>query len=127
MKRCEYCAKEIDYSKMYCCKACEDNANDYYRKRLKSRIPMNITYIAGTIIMALGIFFSPIFTFWALLAIAASGIAMGVATILLPCPTGEMIKKHKMIKAQSRLKIFGAILVAFGTAALAMAIVQLFI
>lgn len=125
MKKCQYCAKEIDYSQMYCSAECEQKANDYYRNRHKFRIPLNIIYIAGTAIFALGVFFSPIFTFWGLLGVAVGAISTGVITILQPYPTEEMIKKHKMEKAQRIFKICGIIITAVGVAALIMAIVKL--
>ena len=127
MKKCHYCAKEIDYSEMYCSADCEEKANAYYRKRLKCRIPANIIYIAGTALFALGVFFSPIFTFWGLLGVAVGGISTGVTTILLPSPTEEMIKKHKMVKAQKIFKICGTIITSVGVIALIMAIVKLFV
>lgn len=86
---------------------------------------MNIVYISGTAIFALGVFFSPIFTFWGLLGMAAGAISTGVATIILPSPTEEMIKKHKMLKAQKIFKICGGVIAAVGVAALIMAIVKL--
>lgn len=125
MKKCNYCGKEIDYSKMHCSEICEDKANAYYRNRLKWRIPVNIIYIAGTALFALGVFFSPIFTFWGLLGVAVGGISTGLVTILLPTPTEDMIKKHKMAKAQMIFKICGLVIAAVGVAALIMAIVKL--
>lgn len=125
MKKCHYCGKEIDYSEMYCSKDCESNANAYYRNRQKWRIPVNIIYIAGTALFALGVFFSPIFTFWGLLGVAVGGISTGVVTMLLPYPTEEMIKKHKMAKAQKIFRICGLIIATVGVAALIMAIVKL--
>lgn len=126
MKQCHYCGNEIDYSEMYCSSLCEEKANEYYRKRLRCRIPANIIYIAGTALFALGVFFSPIFTFWGLLGVAAGAISTGVTTILLPYPTEEMIKKHKMVKAQKIFKICGLVITAVGVAALIMAVVNLF-
>ncbi len=127
MKKCQYCAKEIDYSKMYCSKECEEKASAYYRTRHKWRIPVNITYIASIALIFLGLIFSPtIFSFWGLLGVAVGSISGGVTTILIPSPTEEMIKKHKMVKAQKIFKICGAVMAAVGVAALIMAIVKLF-
>lgn len=126
MKKCHYCGKEIDYSKMYCSNTCEDNANAYYRNRHKWRIPVNVVYIAGTALFALGVFFCTVFPFWGLLSMAVGGISTGVVTILLPYPTEEMIKKHKMVKAQKIFRIFGGIIAAVGVAALVMAVIKLF-
>ena len=125
MKKCHYCGKDIDYSLMYCSDECENKANVYHLNRQKWRIPVNIVYIAGTILFALGVFFSPLFTFWGLLGVAVGGMSTGAVTIALPSPTEEMIRKHKMVKAQKIFKIFGGIIAAVGVAALILAIVKL--
>lgn len=127
MKKCQYCAKEIDYSEMYCSKECEEKSNAYYRIRHKWRIPVNVTYIVSVALIFLGLIFSPtIFSFWGLLGVAVGSICGGVTTILIPSPTEEMIKKHKMVKAQQIFKICGGVMAAVGVAALIMAIVKLF-
>lgn len=125
MKKCYYCGKEIDYSKMYCSSSCEEKANAYHRTRQKWRIPVNILYITGTALFALGVFFSPIFTFWGLLGVAVGGISTGTLTMLLPTPTEDMINKNKMKKAQNIFRICGGVIAAVGVAALIMAIVVL--
>lgn len=128
MKKCHYCAKEIEYSEMYCSKQCEEKANGYYRVRHKWRIPVNIIYIISIALIFIGLIFSPtIFSFWGLLGVATGSICGGVTTILIPSPTEEMIKKHKMVKAQKIFKICGACMAAFGVAALILAITKLFI
>lgn len=124
MKKCHYCAKEIDYSEMYCSKKCEEKANAYYRTRQNWRVFINIIYIVGTILFALGVFFSPIFTFWALFGVAAGAVSTGVTTVIFPFPTEDMINRHKMLKAQKIFKICGSIITAVGVAALILAIVK---
>ena len=127
MKKCHYCSKEIDYSEMYCSKECEEKANDYYRKRHNWRVLMNITYIVSFGLVFVGLIFTPtLFAFWGLLGVAVGCICSGVATMILPSPTEEMIKKHKMLKAQRIFIICGAVITAAGVAALIMAFVKLF-
>lgn len=126
MKKCHYCSKEIDYSEMYCSKECEEKANDYYRKRHNWRVLMNITYIVSFGLVFVGLIFTPtMFAFWGLLGVSVGCICSGVATMLLPSPTEEMIKKHKMLKAQRIFIICGAVITAAGVAALIMAFVKL--
>lgn len=126
MKKCHYCSKEIDYSEMYCSKECEEKSNDFYRKRHNWRILMNTVYIISFGLVFVGLIFTPtMFGFWGLLGVSAGCICSGVATILLPSPTEEMIKKHKMLKAQRIFVICGAVIAAAGVAALIMAFVRL--
>ena len=126
MKKCHYCSKEIDYSEMYCSKECEEKANDYYRKRHNWRVLMNITYIVSFGLVFVGLIFTPtMFAFWGLLGVSVGCICSGVATMLLPSPTEEMIKKHKMLKAQRIFIICGAVITAAGVAALIMAFIKL--
>lgn len=126
MKKCHYCSKEIDYSEMYCSKECEEKANDYYRKRHNWRVLMNITYIVSFGLVFVGLIFTPtMFAFWGLLGVSVGCICSGVATMLLPSPTEEMIKKHKMLKAQRIFIICGAVIAVAGVAALIMAFVKL--
>ena len=127
MKKCQYCAKEIDYSQMYCSKECEDKANAYYRNRHKWRIPVNVTYIISVALIFIGLIFSPtMFSKWGLLGVAVGCICGGVATILVPSPTEEMIKKNKMAKAQMIFKICGGVMDLVGVAALVMSIIKFF-
>lgn len=125
MKKCHYCAKEIDYSEMYCSKECEEKAKKYYDNIYKRRTIINIIYIAGSIIFALGVFLSPIFTFWALFGMAAGAISTGIVTILHPYPTEEMIKKHQMKKAQKNITICGIVITSVGVIAFILGIIQL--
>ncbi len=127
MKKCHYCAKEIEYSEMYCSKECEDKANAYYRNRHKWRIPVNITYIISFALVFIGLIFSPtMFSQWGLLGVAAGSICGGVTTILIPSPTEEMIKKNKMVKAQKIFKICGLVIAAVGVCALVMSLIKFF-
>lgn len=127
MKQCYYCGKEIDYNEMYCSKDCENKANAYYRNRHKWHIPVNVTYIISVALIFIGLIFSPtMFSQWGLLGVAVGCICGGITTLILPSPTEEMIKKHKMVKAQKIFKICGIIMIGFGIAALVMSLIKFF-
>ena len=117
MKKCAYCAKEISYSEMYCCEECEKLANEYYRLRMEHRTPLNIAYIGGSILMGIGIFVYAFAPAVGAFMVAVSGLLMGLITIFIPTPSEGMVYKNKLKKAMDRIKIFGVILTAMGTAA----------
>ena len=125
MKKCPYCAKEIDYSEMYCSKDCEKKSEEYYKQRLNWRILINTIYIISIALIGIGVLFSPtIFSQWGFLGIAVGAISAGVSTIILPTPTDEMIKKHKMVKAQNHMRIYGYVFVAVGVISLITSIIK---
>lgn len=127
MKKCHYCAKEIDYSEMYCSKDCEEKANAYYRNRHNWRVLVNVTYIVSVALIFIGLIFSPtMFSKWGLSGLATGCILGGVTTIIVPSPTEEMIKKYKMLKAQRNFKICGLVMVAVGIGALVLALIRFF-
>lgn len=125
MKKCQYCAKEIDYSEMYCSKECEEKSNAYYKNRHNWRVPVNVTYIICVGLILLGLLFSPtMFSKWGLLGLGVGSFLGGIVTILIPSPTEDMIKKHKMVKAQMIFRICGLIMAVVGVVALMMSLFQ---
>lgn len=121
MKQCNFCAKEISYNDMYCCKECEDSYNAFFSTRAKMQKLLSLFNILGTCLIGVGIFVVALQNFVGLLMIGIGGVAVGGITLLLPTPTDNMIKKHKLNKAVKTVRIFGIILVAFGIAALVLA------
>ncbi|MBQ8000254.1 MAG: hypothetical protein IJ298_03445 [Ruminococcus sp.] len=121
MKKCEYCAKEISYHDMYCCEKCKESAEAYYTKRTRLQKIISVLNILGTCLIAVGIFVFAMQNFIGAMMMAVGGLAVGSVTLLLPCPTDNMIKKHKMEKAVKLVRIFGAFLLVFGCAALVLA------
>lgn len=130
MKKCHYCAKEIDYSEMYCSAECEEKANKYFRTRQNVRIVVNITYVVCILLIAVGIIFTPstyeLPAIFGIAGVATGGIVSGIITLLLPSPTDDMIRKHKMQKAQNIFRIYGIVLLAVGVAALVITFVRIF-
>lgn len=125
MKKCPYCAKEIEYSEMYCSQECEVKSEEYYKLRLNWRILMNTIYIISIALIGVGVLFSPtIFSKWGFLGIAVGATAAGVATLIMPTPTDEMIKKHKMKKAQNHMRIYGAVFIVIGVISLITSIIK---
>ncbi len=125
MKKCEYCAKEISYHDMYCCESCQKNAEEYYAKRTRLQKLISAVNIIGTCLIGVGIFVFALQNFIGAMMMAVGGLSVGILSLLLPCPTDNMIKKNKMEKAIKFVRIFGIILVLFGCAALVLAILRM--
>ncbi|MBE6737932.1 MAG: DUF2116 family Zn-ribbon domain-containing protein [Ruminococcus sp.] len=125
MKTCEYCAKEISYHEMYCSDACEQKHNTYFRKRTKFQKVISIINILGTFSIAIGIFLYALQNLVGSMMIACGALAIGVLTSLLPAPTDNMIKKHKLQKAVKLTRYFGFVLLAIGIGALIFALTKI--
>ncbi len=123
MKRCEYCAKEIGYHDLYCCAECEEKAAEYFTKRSKLQSLISAINIIGTCMIAIGIFLFAITNIVGGLLMAAGSFSVGIMTLLLPCPTDNMIKKSKLKKAMGFVRLFSLVLFAFGIGALVMALI----
>lgn len=125
MKKCEYCAKEISYHDMYCSESCQKSSEEYYAKRTRLQKLISAVNIAGTCLIAVGIFVFALQNFVGAMMMAVGGLSVGLLTLLLPCPTDNMIKKNKMEKAIKLVRIFGILLILFGCAALVLAILRM--
>ncbi|MBQ2943430.1 MAG: hypothetical protein IJD93_01840 [Ruminococcus sp.] len=123
MKKCEYCAKEISYHDLYCCEDCENKATEYFAKRAKLQALISAVNIVGTCIIAVGIFLFAITNLVGALLMATGSLSVGIMTLLLPCPTDNMIKKNKLKKAMSFVRLFSIVLFAFGIGALIVALI----
>lgn len=121
MKKCNFCAKEISYHEMFCSKDCEASYNKYFAKRAKLQKLLSTSNILGTCLIAVSIFVIPLQNFVGLLMMAIGGFAVGLVTLLLPTPTDNMVKKHKLQKAINIVKVLGIILIVFGLCALILA------
>lgn len=123
MKQCEYCAKEISYHDLYCCEDCENKATEYFAKRAKLQGLISAVNIGGTCMIAIGIFLFAINNIVGALLMAIGALSVGLMTLLLPCPTDNMIKKRKLKKAMAFVRIFSIVLFAFGIGALIVALI----
>lgn len=121
MKRCEYCAKEISYHEMYCCEECEKSTTEYFTKRAKLQKLISVSNILGTCLIGVGIFVFAMQNFAGAMMVATGAFIVGLLTLLIPCPTDNMISKNKLQKAVKNVRIFGIILLVFACAALVFA------
>lgn len=126
MKKCEYCAKEISYHEIYCCKECEEKSQKYYDIRVKLQKLMSILNIAGTLLIAFGIFATPLHDFAGPLIMAGGGLTVGILTLILPTPPVNFTEKYKIKKSVNIVRIFGIILIVFGLACLGAGLFKIF-
>ncbi len=125
MKKCDYCAKEISYDKMYCSDECEKLCNSYYSKRSNLQKLLSTANIIGTCLIAVGIFVYALNNLVGALMMAVGGFCVGLITVLLPTPTDNMIKKNKLHKAIKFTRIMGIVLLCFGAVCLVWALLKI--
>ena len=114
MKQCEYCGKEISYHEMYCCDACQDEANRFYELRHKFQKPYSV--INGIFVIAIGIciFLYSFLRDAGAIGGASSLMILGAMYFFLPFPPEIMIHKYKLKKAIKITKIIASIIFALG-------------
>lgn len=125
MKKCEYCAKEISYNEMYCSASCEELTNTFFKKRTKFQKLISAVNILGTSLIAVGIFLYAMINFVGAFMIGAGGLSLGIVNLCLPIPTENFIKKHKLKKACSLVRIIGGLLLILGIAGIVLGIFRL--
>ena len=99
MKKCAYCAKEIDYSEMYCSDECQAVANAFYDMRSKNQKAFSV--LNGICVLGIGVCFF-LYAFLPDVAVIAGGsltLVLGAMYFLLPFPADVMIEKYKLKKA----------------------------
>ena len=118
MKRCAYCAKEIDYHEMYCCEECQQSANDFYDMQSKNQRAFSA--INGICVLGIGIciFLYAFLPSVALIAGSACMIVLGLMYLLLPFPADVMIEKYRLKKALFLTRCIAAALFVIGAAVL---------
>lgn len=120
MKKCAYCAKEIDYHSLYCSDECQTGANAFYDMRNKHQKLFSV--INGVCVLGIGVFIF-LYAFIpgiAAIAGAACMLILGAMYLLLPFPADVMIEKYKLKKALFITRCIAGVLLALGAAVLAL-------
>lgn len=125
MKKCEYCAKEISYNEMYCSQKCEELSVAFYNKSAKLQKLISAVNILGTTLIAVGIFLYAMINCVGAFMIGTGGLSLGIVNLCIPIPTDNLIKKHKLSKACTLVRIIGIILLVFGIAGIVLGIIRL--
>ncbi|MED9970667.1 MAG: hypothetical protein UFA98_11810 [Ruminococcus sp.] len=107
MKKCDFCAKEISYDKMYCCDECEKQTKLFYERSARFAKPFSMINIVCLFGIMGGMFIFPMSKpFGAGLSITCCAV-LGIMLLLLPFPTESMIKKFKVQKAVGITRLVG--------------------
>lgn len=109
MKKCDYCAKQIEYNEQYCCYECEKSANNFYKKEKRSEkivAVINLVTILGIIIS--GFIAIASFARTACLVCASSFITLGITYFVFPCAPENIIKQYKLKKSIKIIKIIAS-------------------
>ncbi len=97
MKQCDYCAKEIDYSRQYCCDDCEKKAQIFFNKGKRSEkivSVVNIIAFFGIIVGGLcGVIFNAKDGF---IVCAAMLLLLGILYLIFPFAPENIIHKYKI-------------------------------
>ena len=112
MKQCEYCAREIDYSKQYCCDECEKNAKIFFNKEKRSeKIVSAVNCIAFLGIMVSVIIAIAFMPKLGALCCAAFLFIIGIIFAIFPFAPESITKKYKIKKAVVLMRIFALLFV----------------
>ena len=126
MKKCGYCAKEIDYNEMFCCDECQRSVNEFHEMREKNQ--SFFSAVNGFCVLGIGvcIFLYSLLPDIAVIAGSACLMVLGGLYFLFPFPAEVMIEKYKLKKALFYTKIVAGVLLALGALAMILHLFGLF-
>lgn len=113
MKKCEYCAKELEsYHLMYCKDAnCETLALKFYERRNKFEKTFGIINITGVIAIMGGLIaamFTPVI---GNLIVSAALLLLGITAIILPFAPESFYKQYRIKKTTFLVRLVGGTLI----------------
>lgn len=113
MKKCEYCAKELDsYHLMYCKDTnCETLALKFYETRSKFEKLFGIINIIGVVAIMGGLIaamFTPVI---GNLIVSAALLLLGITAIILPFAPESFYKQYRIKKTTLLVRIIGGMLI----------------
>lgn len=114
MKRCDYCAKKISYSEMYCSTDCEKKALFSQNRTKRKRKVFSIFNFIGILAIMAGLFITMFNIPIGLWVAGVGSVELGILFIILPFPTEGMIQKHKIRKAEQLSRGLGIALLIIG-------------
>ena len=112
MKKCEYCAKELEsYHLMYCKDSdCEEKAIEFYQKRKKREKIFGIINIAAVIAIMVGLFLAMFVPVIGNIIVSAALVVLGTAVLIMPYAPENFYQKYRIQKTTKMVRIFGVLL-----------------
>ena len=112
MKKCEYCAKELEsYHFMYCKDSdCEEKAIEFYQKRKKREKIFGIINIAAVIAIMVGLFLAMFVPVIGNIIVSAALVVLGTAVLIMPYAPENFYQKYRIQKTTKMVRIFGVLL-----------------
>ena len=112
MKKCEYCAKELEsYHLQYCKDSdCEEKALAFYEQRRKREKIFGIINIIAVIAIMAGLLAAVFVPIIGNIIVAVALVILGTAVIIMPYAPENFYQKYRIKKTTELVRIFGVLL-----------------
>lgn len=112
MKKCEYCAKELEsYHLQYCKDSdCEERALKFYSTRRKNENFFGIMNIAAVIAIMAGLIAAVFVPVVGNLIVAAALAVLGIIVMIFPFAPDNFYQKYRIKKTTFIIRIFAVVL-----------------
>lgn len=114
MKKCEYCAKELESYHLQYCKDtdCEKLALDFYNKRRTREKLFGIINIICISFIMIGLILAVFKPVPGNIVVSATLIILGTAVLAMPFAPENFYQKYRIKKTTLMVRVFGIILFA---------------
>ena len=114
MKKCEYCAKELESYHLQYCKdtECEEKAIAFYDRRRENENLFGVLNIISIIAIMAGLIiavFSPVV---GNIIVSAALVVLGITVLILPFAPENFYQKYRIKKTTEIVRVFGIFLFA---------------
>ena len=112
MKKCEYCAKELDSYHLQYCKDtdCEQKALEFYEQRRNREKIFGVINIIAIIAIMGGLFTAVFVPIIGNIVVAVALVVLGIAVLIMPYAPENFYQKYRIKKTTTLVRIFGVIL-----------------
>lgn len=114
MKKCEYCAKELDsYHLQYCKDSdCEEKAAAFYEQRRNREKIFGVINIIAILAIMAGLLAAVFVPVTGNIIVAAALVILGTAVLIMPYAPENFYQKYKIKKTTQMVRVFGVLLYA---------------